>query len=129
MKTLRVLFIALLLLCLTLAFVSCGDEAASAETTEAAASNEAKIVSFEGFTLDGTTLSVTVPNAVDSLSFPDRIAVSDGATWQVTTDREGRNVVPSKSVSLAEGDNTFFVLVTAEDGKTTATYTVTVTKS
>ncbi|MBP5610447.1 MAG: InlB B-repeat-containing protein, partial [Clostridia bacterium] len=41
-----------------------------------------------------------------------------------TTDREGRNVVPSKSVSLAEGDNTLYVLVTAEDGKTVGSYTV-----
>ena len=131
MKTVRILIVALLILCVALAFAACstGDGEATAAgttaaTTAAPKSDEAKIVSFEGFTLEGTTFSVTVPNATDGVSFPALVKVSDGATYTVSTDREGFRTIPTKSVSLSEGDNTFYILVTAEDGETLGLYTV-----
>ena len=131
MKTVRILTVALLILCVALAFAACstGDGEATAAgttaaTTAAPKSDEAKIVSFEGFTPEGTTFSVTVPNATDGVSFPALIKVSDGATYTVSTDREGFRTIPTKSVSLSEGDNTFYILVTAEDGENLGFYTV-----
>ncbi len=126
MKAVRILTISLLLFCLAFVFASCefGGETTPAGTTGTPKSDEAKIVSFEGFTLEGTTFSLTVPNATDGVSFPSLVAVSEGATWQVSTDREGYQTVPTKSVSLAEGENTFYILVTAEDGETLVLYTV-----
>ena len=135
MKTVRILILTLLLLCAALVLTACNvgngvpsyllgltasttDSAASTTDAAEVKSDEAKIVAAEGFTLDGTTLSVTLPNAVDSLSLPDKIAVSEGATWQVSSDRLGRQIVAEKTLSLAEGDNVFYVFVTAEDGKT-----------
>ena len=141
MKTVRILILTLLLLCAALVLTACNvgngvpgyllgltasttDSAASTTDAAEVKSDEAKIVAAEGFTLDGTTLSVTLPNAVDSLSLPDKIAVSEGATWQVSSDRLGRQIVAEKTLSLAEGDNVFYVFVTAEDGKTVGQYTV-----
>ena len=97
-----------------------------ASETDPPASDKAEIISAEGFEKNGDTLFLTVPNATASCSFIGKITVSKGATWQVSSDREGRRIIPTKTVSLAAGDNTFYILVTAEDGNNAASYTVSI---
>ena len=71
---------------------------------------------FSGFSSSKTSYSVTVPNDVDSLKVAYKTADSK-ATVKVTGNTD-----------LEVGTNNIKVVVTAEDGKTTKTYTIKVTK-
>lgn len=71
---------------------------------------------FSGFNSNKTSYSVTVPNDVDSLKVSYKTADSK-STVKVTG-----------NTNLEVGTNTIKVIVTAEDGKTTKTYVIKVTK-
>lgn len=71
---------------------------------------------FTGFNKDKTSYSVTVPNNVDKLNVAYKTADAK-ATAKVTG-----------NTNLEVGTNNIKVVVTAEDGKTTKTYTIKVTK-
>lgn len=71
---------------------------------------------FTGFNKDKTSYSVTVPSSVDKLNVAYKTADSK-ATAKVTG-----------NTNLEVGTNNIKVVVTAEDGKTTKTYTIKVTK-
>ena len=86
----------------------------------------AEIVNAPLFVLDGQELSVTVSNATEYFSFLDQITVSKRATWQISTDMQGLNTIPTKTVPLEEGDNIFYLLVTSGDGNNFNLYIVTV---
>ena len=86
----------------------------------------ASIVSAPAFEINGNALSLTFPNATESYSFLGQITVSTGANWQVSTDMQGLNAIPTKTVPLNPGDNTFYLLVTSANGEGVSLYTVTV---
>ena len=85
---------------------------------------KAEIVSAPLFTIDGQNLSLTVSNATESFSFINQITVSEKATWQISTDIYGVNSIPTKTVPLKIGDNTFYLLVTSGDTNNINLYTV-----
>jgi len=68
---------------------------------------------FKGFKSSKTEYSVEVPNSVKSVKV-------------YATPAKGATVEGTGNVELKEGDNTVKVKVTAEDGKTTKTYTLTI---
>lgn len=68
---------------------------------------------FSGFKSNKTEYSVEVPNDVSSVEV-------------YATPVKGATVIGTGKVDLKEGDNTVKVKVTAEDGKTTKTYTLTI---
>ena len=72
--------------------------------------------------LDGTDIFGKVSNATSTFSFINEIAIADSATYIVSTDINGSNVIRTKTVSLSIGDNTFYILV--ENGKDLGLYTV-----
>lgn len=72
--------------------------------------------------LDGTDIYGKVSNATSTFSFINEIAIADSAKYTVSTDINGLNVIPTKTVSLGIGDNTFYILV--ENGKDLGLYTV-----
>ena len=72
--------------------------------------------------LDGTDIFGKVSNATSTFSFINEIAIADSAKYTVSTDINGLNVIPTKTVSLSIGDNTFYILV--ENGKDLGLYTV-----
>ena len=72
--------------------------------------------------LDGTDIFGKVSNATSTFSFINEIAIADSAKCTVSTDINGLNVIPTKTVSLGIGDNTFYILV--ENGKDLGLYTV-----
>ena len=131
MRRIRFIILALLILCLALIFASCDlargtvtpDGTASEPLTE---SDGAEIVNAPDFDISGTALSAAVSNSTETFSFINRITVSPEATWQVSTDLQGVNVIPTKTVSLNVGDNVFYILVTSGDGEGISLYTVTV---
>ena len=71
---------------------------------------------FTGFTPTRTSYSVTVPNNVTSVE----VYASKG--------QSGQTISGTGTKNLSEGTNTFNVIVTAEDGVTTKTYTIAVTR-
>ena len=72
--------------------------------------------------LDGTDIFGKVSNATSTFSFINEISIADSATYIVSTDINGTNVIRTKTVSLSIGDNTFYILV--ENGKDLGLYTV-----
>ena len=72
--------------------------------------------------LDGTDIFGKVSNATSTFSFINEIAIADSAKYTVSTDINGLNVIPTKTVSLSIGNNTFYILV--ENGKDLGLYTV-----
>ncbi len=60
----------------------------------------------------GDAQLVIVPNSQIVFSFSDYIEVGNKATWTVSTDLSGNNVIANKTVELKEGYNLFYVQVT-----------------
>ena len=90
MKLIRLAMAATLFLCLLL-LASCGGDAGGttgsqttdATTAQTTAAASPALLSATGFTFDGATLTLTVPNATATFSFADRFTVSEGANWSV----------------------------------------------
>ena len=64
-----------------------------------------------------------VANAVTDYDFSDKFTVADGARFDVCTDKECNNKIPSKKTDIVAGDNIFYILVT--NGNDVASYTIT----
>jgi len=79
------------------------------------------------FSATGTSYTATVPNATASITLTPTLADAT-ATIKVngTTVASGK---ASGSIALAPGGNTISTVITAQDGKTTKTYTTTVTRT
>ena len=71
---------------------------------------------FSGFSPNKTTYSTTVPNSTTSVE----IYAQKG--------QSGQTITGTGKKQLKEGNNAFSIKVTAEDGKTTKTYNLTVTR-
>ena len=65
--------------------------------------------------LEGTALTVSLPNNTEKFSFMDDIKVTSGASYTVSTDPDCVNTVHGKVVELSVGDNRFYILVTNGD--------------
>ncbi len=74
--------------------------------------------------INGANISGKVSNGTTSFSFVDEISVADSATYTVSTDINGSHTIRTKTVNLAIGDNTFYILV--ENGKDIKLYTVSI---
>lgn len=78
---------------------------------------------FSGFNANKTSYSTEVPNNVESIEiYAEKAKGNNGKT--IT----GQTISGTGKKTLKEGANTFNVVVTAEDGKTKKTYTITVTR-
>lgn len=82
------------------------------------------MIVFSTLTLDGKSVNGEVANEITTFSFFEEIEVSEGVEYTVSLDIYGRDVVPTKTVALYPGDNTFYVLATSEDYS--KVYTVTI---
>lgn len=72
---------------------------------------------FSGFKSSITTYSATVPNDTEKVTI-----------YATASDSEAK-ITGTGSKTLKEGKNTFYVKVTAEDNKTTKTYTLNITRN
>ena len=82
------------------------------------------IIKAEGFSMDGKTGYISVSNNDTIFSFIDKIQVSAGAMWQISTDIYGKDIIPTKTVSLDIGDNTYYLLVSSSDETNINLYTM-----
>ncbi len=80
-----------------------------------------------GFDPDTEDYTVSVGNEVDSIDVAATVSDADGAT--LTVDGNPADSGVAETIGLAVGENIIPVEVTAEDGSTTRTYTVTVTRA
>ena len=82
------------------------------------------VLEAEGFTVSDTTLSMEVVNATETFALSSAITVSPYASWTVSTDIAGAEVIPSATVTLSVGDNTFYINVTSGTQSNKKQYTV-----
>lgn len=88
--------------------------------------SEAEIVSTKDFNMEGNNGRMVLPCSETTYSFIDKIQVSTGATWAISTDIYGINTIITKTISLEEGDNIIYLLVTSGDGSNINLYTLTI---
>ncbi len=88
--------------------------------------NGCDIINAEGMTINNLVLSSKVPNSQTHLSLSDIITVSPYATYKVTSDIAGLNEIPSGTIELDLGDNTYYILVTSGTGSNKKQYEVNV---
>ncbi len=81
-------------------------------------------IASASLTVGGDTIRGSVSNETETFSFLNDIVVSDRASYVVSRDIYGSDVVATKTVALVIGDNTFYILVTA--GNDMKLYTVTI---
>ena len=80
--------------------------------------SKASDFSVSGFEkTDDNVFCKVVDNETKSMSFSDIVEADPSAEWVLTSDIGGKDVIPSKAVSLIEGDNKFYVMVTDPDDK------------
>ena len=95
---------------------------------------DAEITHFANATIEGKDISIFVEHNVDSVALASSVKVSDYATWALFYDNEGKEEIKDKvakgvSGALIDGDNVFYIIVTAEDKQHTNTYKLTIYKS
>ncbi len=74
---------------------------------------------FEGFDkISETEYSMKVANSIETLSLSELVTVNSRSSWTLSTDIYGNQTTASKIASLVVGDNTYYVLVKAENGST-----------
>lgn len=88
----------------------------------------AEIISADGFEMDGSTLKMTVPYEKENVAVSALIKVSPSATYMVSKDIEGNEAIPTGTVTLNEGKNVFYILVTSGSGSNKSQYTVEITR-
>ncbi|MDR1710321.1 MAG: Ig-like domain-containing protein [Propionibacteriaceae bacterium] len=90
---------------------------------EGSADTSLLAVAGQDVTLDAGHGQITVSWAQAELA-AGLVEVAPGATVQLCADNTFTTGVPGGTLALAAGDNTAYILVTAEDGATTANYTI-----
>ena len=75
-----------------------------------------------------------VDSSVDAVSLSNKVVCSADSVWRLYYDRLGQTEIPTKMAagltgSLANGDNTFYIVVTSQDGTQTNLYELTVHRS
>jgi len=84
------------------------------------------VVKPSGATISGMNITATVRSWGQQID----VIVSEGATWALYSDPDCTEItkIANSTMSLAMGENTAYIKVTAEDGTTTKIYMVTITR-
>ena len=85
-------------------------------TPEQVKGTQAKFAEFDKVT--ETEYSMKVSNSTASVSLGTLVTVNSRSSWTLSSDIYGNQTIASKTATLAVGDNTYYVLVTAENGAT-----------
>lgn len=83
-------------------------------TIEDAQGTQANFTNF--VKVDDSTYSTKVNNDVEILNFSNIVQINSSSTWTLNTDIYAQNSIPSKIATLQIGDNTYYILVTAQSG-------------
>jgi putative cell wall-binding protein len=77
-------------------------------------------------TIKGSKITATVDNATKNLTV--NVTVSDKASWKLYSDKACSRELKDRKLTLKVGANTVYLKTTAEDGRTSKVYTVTITR-
>lgn len=91
------------------------------------------ITSVEGATIEGTDIYMFVDSETDSVPLLNKVIVSAG-NWDLYSDILGQNRIPTKIASgssgvLADGDNTFYIMLEDDNADLVNIYTLTIYRS
>ena len=100
-----------------------------AKWIDESAATGCEILSAEGFEIDGNKLSIKVSNSQEELSLSEAITVSPYAEWSVSSDITGETEIPSATVSLVVGDNTYYINIVSGNGLHKKQYIVEIRRS
>ena len=95
----------------------------------------ATIFSVDGAKIgDDRSIFMWVDHTTDSVSLAGKVVCSDDSTWRMYYDKMGQTEIPTKIAAsmtgvLAPGENTFWLVVTSQDGTQVNTYPLTVYRS
>ncbi len=110
-------------LCGIFAFSACDKNEKESATEEPA--TEENGLSFQTLTVDGTNVYGKVSNATETFSFLNEVTARGNSKFTVALDLYGTQSVVTKTIPLAVGDNTAYIMETL-DGEPVQIYTVTV---
>lgn len=82
------------------------------------------IINATGFDMEGRILKTKVPNAQNKFVLSEALTMSPYSTWYVSNDSEGKDMIPSATVNLKEGDNVFYVNIISGTGTNKRQYEV-----
>ena len=82
------------------------------------------MIDFSTLKVDGNNVTGEVANEITTFSFLEEIKPQKDVTYTVSLDIYGKEVIPTKTVALYSGNNTFYVLATL--GDKSKVYTVTI---
>ena len=74
-------------------------------------------------TVNGRNASIRIPNASETFSFSEHIAVSPYAVYGIYNDQACTDEIPSGIVDVNVGDNVFYIMVTSGNGSNKSVYT------
>lgn len=117
-----ILFVICTLFLLLFALFGCDQN--KTDNAQTPNNNSDGILSSSFFKISGDELSGKVSNSTTKFSFSNYIDVVSTATYTVSTDMNGDDIIKSKTVNLNIGDNVFYVIV--ENGNDAFVYTVTI---
>lgn len=98
----------------------------AAVSCEVAKNDECEIEEAGLFVVNGTELSAQVDRETDILEFDHMIQVSTGATLRVYGDSAHTDELDASKVKIELGENTFYLVVTSQDGTNSKEYVATV---
>ena len=85
----------------------------------------AQIESIVNGEVSGVECTLEVSPSTEYIDLSGSITVSEGCSWQLYEDVLGQVNIPTKyAANLVNGYNTYYIVVTSEDGKTNRTYTL-----
>ena len=68
-------------------------------------------IEFNTLTVDGYSVSGRVSNATEEFNFNEEVSAYGSYGFVVATDKKGTDTIAMRIVDLAEGDNTFYIIV------------------
>ena len=120
MKRLIITLTTMFLLCFAIFALSACEESTEDDQPSVG------VLTARGFTMEGNVGKISVSNDTEVYSFISQITVQENASWSISTDLAGKDIITTKTIPLEIGDNTVYLLVSSDDGKEINLYTMTV---
>lgn len=126
-KHFLLLLLLTFLICTSVFFVGCDDTTdntnenggSTTQTPSGDNNRNDDSISFKTFSVnDDNTINVKLKNGTNKFSFDQEIIVSGKADYTISTILLGQEVVVAKTVSLVDGDNIFYIDVSANNSVT-----------
>lgn len=128
-----VLAILTMAIVLSFVFVACDktDSQKPSKTNSENVDQKVMIKSIQNGKVDGLTLSLEIDNTVEDVDLSGMITTSKDCSWQLYTSKiaTSADAIVTKMIVPKTGNNTYYIVVTSADGKTSRTYTLNVWKN